>query len=265
MMDAIAESTTPAPKMLIADDDPAIVRLLAERCIKMGFNVDTAANGVQLLLKARRGRPDIMIVDVNMPEMDGLSVCSQLLDPGSKPVDVVVVTGYPHQETIERCKSLGAFYARKGPDFLKNIEAALEEVFPGMAKKIELVAALAKDVPVPAHPRVLVVDDDPAVEIFLASRLSKMGVDTLYAPDAVHAYRIACKEKPTAIISDHYMPNGDAQYLLHRLRTSAVTEQTPVIVLSGKELDELTETNSDARDFRSARGRAGSKEIVRYR
>jgi CheY-like chemotaxis protein len=259
MSDTIAADQQKPPKMLIADDDPAIVRLLAERCTKMGFNVETAANGMQLLLKARHSQPDILIVDVNMPEMDGLSVCSQLLEPGSKPVDVVVVTGYPHQETIERCESLGTFYARKGPDFLKNIEAALEEIFPGMAKKIELVGALAKDVPVPAHPRVLVVDDDPAVEIFLASRLGKMGVDTLYAPDAVHAYRIACKEKPTAIISDHYMPNGDAQYLLHRLRTSAVTEQTPVIVLSGKELDELTEQTLT----REISGRPGAVRVLK--
>src|SRR5450755_625000 len=105
-MTDVIEATRSAPKILIADDDPDIVRLLADRCVKMGFQVETAANGMQMLIKARRSHPDIMIVDVNMPEMDGISVCSRLLNPGSKPVEVVVVTGSSDQETAERCESL---------------------------------------------------------------------------------------------------------------------------------------------------------------
>src|SRR5471030_273547 len=125
------------PKMLIADDNSAIVQLLADRCMKMGFKVETAANGMQLLIKARRSQPDIMIVDVNMPEMDGLSVCSRLLEPGGKPMEVVVVTGSSDPETEARCESLGLFYGRKGPQFWQNIEAALTEIYPGMADRIE--------------------------------------------------------------------------------------------------------------------------------
>ena len=118
------------PKMLIADDDPAIVSLLADRCVKMGFAVETASNGMQMLIKARHNHPDIMIIDVNMPELDGLSACTRLLDPGSKPVDVVVITGNADAETAERCESLGLYYGRKGFEFWKSIEAALVEIFP---------------------------------------------------------------------------------------------------------------------------------------
>src|SRR5580700_3218327 len=71
--------TTP-PKALIADDDPAIVSLLADRLAKMGFSVDTATNGIQLLFKARRTHPDVIVVDVNMPELDGLEACLRLLE-----------------------------------------------------------------------------------------------------------------------------------------------------------------------------------------
>ncbi len=230
-----------APRMLIADDDPAIVKLLAERCAKMGFTVETATNGMQLLIKARRNHPDIMIVDVNMPELDGLSVCTRLLDPGSKPVDVVVVTGSSDPETAERCESLGLFYGRKGPDFWKSIESALAEIYPAMADRIAGGETEPTEADVPKHPRVLVVDDDPAIGKFLASRLGKYGVDTLHAPDAVHGFRMACKEKPTVIITDNYMPNGDARYLLYRLRSTPATENIPVFVLSGRALGEPLE------------------------
>jgi len=243
MTDMIEATLKAPPKMLIADDDPAIVRLLADRCMKMGFEIETAANGMQLLIKARRNRPDVMIVDVNMPEMDGLSVCSRLLDPGSKPVEVVVVTGSSDPETEERCESLGLFYGRKGPNFWKNIEAALTEIYPNLATQIEEIEMQSPGGDVHERPRVLVIDDDPAIQQFLASRLSKYGIDTLYAPDAVHGFRIASKERPSVIITDNYMPDGDAQYLLHRLRGTPATAKIPVFVISGKPLDEITELN----------------------
>ena len=94
---------------------------------------------------------------------------------------------------------------------------------------------------VPQRPRVLVVDDDPDIETFLASRLGKYGVDTLYAPDATHGHRMACKERPTVIITDNFMPDGDAQYLLYRLRSTPATEKIPVFVISARRLSELTE------------------------
>jgi CheY-like chemotaxis protein len=249
MIQSYVASPPTAPKMLIADDDPAIVQLLADRCLKMGFKVET-----------RMGHPDIMIVDVNMPELDGISVCTRLLDPGSKPVEIVVVTGSADKETEERCESLGMFYGRKGPGFWKNIEAALAEIYPGMAGKIEQQGLLATNgASVHERPRVLVIDDDPAIHTFFASRLGKFGVDTLFASDAVHGFRIACRERPSVIVTDNYMPDGDAQYLLYRLRGTLATENIPVIVISGKPLDDLTAQSLR----REIGGRPGAAHIFR--
>src|SRR5690242_7566668 len=90
---APAQSGGRAPKMLIADDDPSIVGLLADHCARMGFDVETAPNGIQALIKANRSKPDILVIDVNMPEVDGLSVCAHLLDPETAPLNVIVMTG----------------------------------------------------------------------------------------------------------------------------------------------------------------------------
>lgn len=251
------ETPDKAPKMLIADDDPAIVRLLADRCVKMGFKVETATNGVQLLVKARRSQPDIVIVDVNMPELDGLSVCTRLLDPGNKPLEVVVVTGSNDPETAERCQSLGMFYGYKGPDFWNSVEGALAEIYPDLAARIGALESTAADAGVPQRPRVLLVDDDPDIEKFLATRLSKFGIDTLYAPDAVQGFRVACKEKPTVIITDNFMPDGDAQFLLYRLRSTPLTENIPVFVISARKISDLTEQTLK----RSIGGRSGALQV----
>jgi CheY-like chemotaxis protein len=70
------------------------------------------------------------VIDVNMPEVDGLSVCAHLLDPDRAPVDVIVITGSRDPETLERCEGFGAYYARKGPNFWSDLETALAEIDP---------------------------------------------------------------------------------------------------------------------------------------
>jgi CheY-like chemotaxis protein len=242
-MTEISGMSQQGPKMLIVDDDPSIVRLLADRCARMGFEVETAANGIQALLMAKRSKPDILIIDVNMPEVDGLSVCAHLLDPARRALNVIVVTGTRDAETLERCGSFGAFYTRKGPNFWTSLTSALAEIFPGREGKIRESANQPAAAEVRARSRVLLVDDDPEVGMFLASRLRKHGVDALLAPDAAQGYRMACREEPSVIVSDCFMPDGDARYFLSRLRSTPATANIPFIVLSGGRFDKLTEQN----------------------
>jgi CheY-like chemotaxis protein len=235
------QSTGEIPRILIADDDPSIVRLLADHCARMGFHVDIASNGIQALLKASRTKPDTLVIDVNMPEVDGLSVCAHLLDPDRAPVNAIVITGSRNPDTLERCEGFGAFYARKGPKFWDDLEAALAEIHPRMAGKIKECGMQTLRPSVRARPRVLLVDDDNEINRFLSSRLEKCGIDVQYAGDAQQGFRMACRDEPAAIVTDYFMPNGDAKYLLTRLRTTAATENIPVIVLSGRKLNEVTQ------------------------
>jgi CheY-like chemotaxis protein len=231
-------SSEEAPRILIADDDPSIVRLLADHCARLGFDVDTASNGMQALLRARQGRPETLVIDVNMPEIDGLSVCAHLLDPDKIPLNVIVITGSKDLDTLERCEGFGAYYARKGPNFWNDLETALVEIHPRMVGRSRQLNTTAP--PVRMRPRVLLIDDDNDINIFLTSRLGKCGLDVKYASDAQQGYRMACRDEPAVIVTDYFMPNGDAQYLLTRLRTTAATENIPVVVLSGRQLSEVT-------------------------
>jgi CheY-like chemotaxis protein len=254
-----SQSSDEIPRILIADDDPSIVRLLADHCARMGFDVDTASNGIQALLKASRTKPDTLVIDVNMPEVDGLSVCAHLLDPDRAPINVIVMTGSRNPDTLERCEGFGAFYARKGPKFWQDLEAALTEIHPRMGGRIRQSGTHAPAPAVRKRPRVLLVDDDSDINRFLSSRLEKCGVDVQYASDAQQGFRMACREEPAAIVTDYFMPNGDAQYLLTRLRTNAATGNIPVIVLSGRQLNEVTQQGLR----REICGHPGATQILR--
>jgi CheY-like chemotaxis protein len=258
-MTAAHEWSGKAPRMLVADDDPAVIRLLADRCRSAGFDVETATNGIQALIRANRSHPDIMIIDVNMPEADGLTVCARLLDPSRKALNVIVVTGSRDAETVERCESYGAHYVRKGPDFWAGLAFALIQTFPNMAKRLNALQLQTRRAEIRNQPRVLVIDDDPNIATFFNSRLGKCGVDTLYAPDAPHGYRMARKEEPSVIITDYFMPNGSVYYLLGRLRTAVETANIPVFVLTGGRLSKTAE-----RDLvRDVCGRPGAARVFR--
>lgn len=231
------EQSRPVPKMLIADDDSAFVGLVAYRCTGLGFEVDTASNGVQALIKAIRTQPDIMIIDVNMPEADGLTVCARLLDSSEQPHNVIVVSGSRAVETIARCHSLGALYVGKGPDFWSGLGSALSETFPGMAHSLKLLPRQRKGAEIRERPRVVLIDDDASVELFLSSRLDKCGIELLCASSVEGGYRMACKERPNVILSEFSM---GVPYLLSRLRTTAETKDIPLFVLTGENIDEQT-------------------------
>lgn len=230
------------PKILIADDDPGVVKVLAIRCAKLGFEVQTASSAMQALVMAQQNRPDVLIVDVNMPEVDGLSLCWRLLEPGKKALDVIVVTGKSDSETIERCEGFGATYGHKGPELWNIVQSALIRKFPDMATRTETELSPIRS-HVPERSRILMIDDDPDVGIFLGSRLRKAGVDMLFTTDGILGFRVARRERPSVILSDYFMPGGDVNFLLWRLRSTPETEKIPLFVMSGRRLDEPTEAN----------------------
>lgn len=62
-------------KILVVDDEPDILEFLSYNLEKEGFSVETAENGKQALEKAKKNQPDIVLLDVMMPEMDGIEAC----------------------------------------------------------------------------------------------------------------------------------------------------------------------------------------------
>src|SRR5205085_11547115 len=69
---------TVARKILLVDDEPVLVETIAYNLEQAGYQVTTAADGASALEAARRETPDLVILDIMLPEMDGLEVCRQL-------------------------------------------------------------------------------------------------------------------------------------------------------------------------------------------
>jgi diguanylate cyclase (GGDEF)-like protein len=119
-----------SPCILLADDS-ATVRALARMELETaGFRVLEASDGEQALALAREHRPDVVLLDVEMPVMDGYA-CVQALkgDPATAGIPVVVLTGRAGAEDLARALKLGGHdYLRKPPEsteLLARVNAAL--------------------------------------------------------------------------------------------------------------------------------------------
>lgn len=227
-----------SPKILIADDDPCVLRALVDRCTRMGFDVETATNGLQLLIKDGQHQPDVLIVDVHMPEVDGLSVLAYLRDIAKRRVHVMVVTGNPRQKIDDMCAELDISCIHKGRNFWTELETSLVMAYPLRTASIERAARLSAKIEVKQRPRVLLVDDDINIKKFFFHQFEKVGVELLYAADGGQGFWKARRHEPTVIVADYSMPHGDAEYLLTKLRSTPETSGIPVIVQTGRRLND---------------------------
>jgi two-component system phosphate regulon response regulator PhoB len=81
------------PRILIVDDEPDIIELVGFNLKQAGYAVTTAAGGAEALAKARTQLPDLIVLDVMLPEMDGFEICKALrLDAATARVPVIMLT-----------------------------------------------------------------------------------------------------------------------------------------------------------------------------
>lgn len=93
------KSGTNFPRVLVVDDDPAIVRLVSSKLNMSGYEVVTAGSGKDALDRiAQAGLPHLAIVDINMPEMDGFEFCQVVQQYADMPV--ILLTAVDQEDTI---------------------------------------------------------------------------------------------------------------------------------------------------------------------
>ncbi len=118
------------PRIMIVDDEPSVRSSLREWFLEDGFEVETAEDGLDALKKMDTGPFDLMIVDLKMPRMDGITLQRRLqeVDPGGT---VIILTAFAAVDTAVESLKLGAFdYVTKpvDPDDLSHtVRRALEQ------------------------------------------------------------------------------------------------------------------------------------------
>jgi len=100
---------SPKKKILIVDDDKNILEAFQECLSSHNFQTDIAQNGFEAGIKVMEFKPDLIILDLVMPEIDGFEVCHIIKKtPATKHIKIIVLTGYNTEENKDLVNGLGA-------------------------------------------------------------------------------------------------------------------------------------------------------------
>ena len=113
-----------AGRVLVVDDEAEGVELLREFLSAKGYEVITASDGDEALRKVKEERPHLILLDIQMPKMDGLEVLRRLREI-DKEVGVIMITGVNEQEIARQAMALGAFDYIVKPLDLPYLEQSL--------------------------------------------------------------------------------------------------------------------------------------------
>ena len=119
-----------AAKILVVDDDDAIRQILIEALtMDRQYLVEEASNGIEASIKLGTYRPDLLILDIFMPEMDGLEVCRNICsEPELSNLKVIITTGHPDHPKLDEVVKLGFTNILSKPFGLLNLVKDIETI-----------------------------------------------------------------------------------------------------------------------------------------
>jgi signal transduction histidine kinase/DNA-binding response OmpR family regulator len=203
--------------VLIIDDEEPAHELLERELASAGFYILHAAGGREGLKLAKQARPDVITLDIIMPDLDGWSVLKALkADPELCDIPVVLVT-------IMGDRDLG--FALGAADYItKPLDRDL------------LMRAVGRHVRSGDRAQVLVVDDDPKTRDMLRRTLQKAGWTVAEAANGCEALEALERAKPALVLLDLLMPGMDGFEVLERLNGDSTWREVPVIIVTAKDL-----------------------------
>ncbi|MBK8807083.1 MAG: response regulator [Bacteroidales bacterium] len=116
-------------EILVVDDSVTNVFLLESVLKEYGYGVITALNATDALKKIKEKHPDLILLDLLMPHIDGFTFIKELKDsPEFKKIPVVIVSAVTDQDSIQRIMSMGAIEYIRKPVVLTSLIEKIEEI-----------------------------------------------------------------------------------------------------------------------------------------
>jgi len=229
------------PCILVIDDSRSVRRSLERKLGEMGASVFTAEDGEEGFLRAISTPLDLVISDVEMPGMDGFTLCGRLKKhPATRAVPVIILSTCDSDADINKGFSVGAAaYVVK--------QRAHHDLIPRV-REVLTRTSLLKD------RLLLLVDDSRAIRETLGESLQQAGFMVITAEDGRAALDILQEYTPDIILSDINMPRLDGAGLCDAVRQLEHLADVPFVAMS---------TESDRRVMREMVQRGASAYLIK--
>jgi two-component system cell cycle response regulator len=211
--------------ILVVEDNPVNVKLFRVLLEKAGFDVRTAGDANEALAALSDFEPRLILMDVQLPGIDGLELTRRLkANSRYKHIPVVALTAYAMKADQERAADAGCSGHIAKPietrTFVESVRRYLETV---------AVSATAKE---PQRKLILVADDDPAQRRLLEIHLTQLGFEVVAAKDGAEAIELMHDRRPDLVVTDILMPRLDGFRLTQYIRRDSDLSSVPVVLMT---------------------------------
>lgn len=234
------------PVVLVIDDEIQTLEIMRSELAEAGFRVHVASSGREGLERAIELKPDYVVLDVQMPEMDGLAVLSKIrADATLKETPVVIASVRDEQQTSGKALGVAAWMTK--PLDVKAFKALLE----GLPKRDVRDA--------------LIVEDDVATRSLLEQHATQLGLRVRSAGSAEDGLKALEDRVPDVLVVDVVLPGKDGTRVLDKLRTLEKGKHSVAVVFTAKDLsqaDQTLVTETLAASIVKKQGQAGIDELL---
>ena len=122
-------------KILLVDDEKDFIETLSQRMRMRGQETDIALNGEQALSRIEEALPDVVLLDLKMPGMDGMEVLRRIKKTNPD-IQVIMVTGHGSKKIEKEARTLGAFEFLHKPISIDTIMNKIKQAFKEKAERI---------------------------------------------------------------------------------------------------------------------------------
>ena len=220
-----------APKILSVDDSKMIQTLITKAFNSYNVQLCLASNGVEGLAGAARERPDLIILDVTMPVMDGVECLMKLKsDSTLRDIPVIMLTAEAGKDNVLKIAKMGVRDYIVKPFTEQALIERVSRVVDLKAKGSDVIRN--KTIEDPAV--VMVIDEHATIIESIRGALSSMPWKVVGTEDCAAAAQMMAKEQPDIVLISLSFPNKAALGLFHAIRANPRTQNTPVLGLSVK-------------------------------
>ncbi|MBI5605349.1 MAG: response regulator [Deltaproteobacteria bacterium] len=235
--------------ILVVEDNLLNMKLVRNLLHLEGYQVLEAGDGEQGIGLAREHRPDLILMDIQLPGMDGLTATRQIKgDTALKHIPVVALTSYAMQGDEERAREAHCDGYIAKPI---NTRTFLDQIKGFWDKDNNPAPPLPLMGPIKHKNKILIVDDEPLNIKLLEAKLPREKYEVLKALSGKQAIEIAGAESPDLILLDIMMPEMNGFEVTRWLKKNPETERIPIIqvtALDGSE-DKVMGLEAGADEF----------------
>ena len=235
-----------AVRILIIEDHPENLDLMKYLLTAFGYTTVEAENGLSGLETAARETPELIICDIQLPDINGYEVAARLKqDARTRAIPLIAITALAMVGDRERVLKAGFDGYISKPitpeTFVADVEGFLRPAqrqengyasAVAAAENREPDSRLAMKQPLAFDATILVVDNVKANLDLARSIFEPSGYRVLLAGDVDTAMQMAKQSRPDIVLSDVNMPEGSGLELLLRIKSDAALEQVPVVLIS---------------------------------